>query len=422
LEDRATTDQYSGDKAAKVQASDQVKQTVKSNAVENATVDRVADMGRTSMIKGDGHALEAIHNTNAGGWSVVHRQSASPNIWNAPVHTSKLNTSKKVTTSNSFGDLVSEPIMDDTGRRMQQLEREAIPKTSHPKTKHSIKQKQKSEVSATTVSGLKDIVLVDDPKAVEVTEAFAAEEDEVIKDKSQDLREKINEITVRQEEQAFDQMLPRIRTWADRAEYEEEEGWDNELPEESTDLADQENGQHTISNFAGNQNATTAAIAGEQQQREHSTTITKSWQQQVVYVNDPSAQQQLQKIAAVDLESFKHSGDTSNKALFSDHDRALLDALDSPKPHKSSFSSGSKMTAQMQKFSVAKRHEPCSTRRLKRHEPLWMVIQEEASQKLEANLRVAISDEAKEGELIESCPEEATTNRDLSTKRSEKKK
>jgi len=103
-------------------------------------------------------------------------------------------------------------------------------------------------------------------------------------------------------------------------------------------------------------------------------------------------------------------------------DRKLLDALGSPKPHKSAYSSFSKMTGLKLKFSVTNRHEPCSAKTLKRHEPLWMVIQDEANQKLEANLRVASSDEAKEDELIESCPEEAATTRDFSPKNSEKKK
>lgn len=51
-----------------------------------------------------------------------------------------------------------------------------------------------------------------------------------------------------------------------------------------------------------------------------------------------------------------------------------------------------------------------------------MVIQEEANQKLEANLRVASSDEAKEDELIESCPEEAAITKDFSPKNSEKRR
>lgn len=50
------------------------------------------------------------------GWSVVHRQNASPNKRNPPVH--QVNTPKEVSTSNSFGVLVSEPVMDDTGKRV----------------------------------------------------------------------------------------------------------------------------------------------------------------------------------------------------------------------------------------------------------------------------------------------------------------
>ncbi|OIT37325.1 hypothetical protein A4A49_08738, partial [Nicotiana attenuata] len=110
------------------------------------------------------------------------------------------------------------------------------------------------------------------------------------------------------------------------------------------------------------------------------------------------------------------SGAISNVALVSDQDRALLDTLDSPKPHRCAYSTGSKTTSQKMKVSVAKRHEACSAKRMKRHEPLWMVIQEEANQKLEANLRVAIYDEAKEDELIEPCSEEAATSGDFSPK------
>ncbi|OIS98453.1 hypothetical protein A4A49_04392 [Nicotiana attenuata] len=64
------------------------------------------------------------------------------------------------------------------------------------------------------------------------------------------------------------------------------------------------------------------------------------------------------------------SGVISNMALISDHDRALLDALDSPKPHRCAYSTSSKTTSQKMKVSVAKRHEPCSAKRMKRHEPL----------------------------------------------------
>jgi len=117
-----------------------------------------------------------------------------------------------------------------------------------------------------------------------------------------------------------------------------------------------------------------------------------------------------------------NSSDAAVDLEISNHDRALLDVLDSPKPHRCAYSAGSKTTSQKLKVSVAKRHEPCSAKRLKRHEPLWMVIQEEANQKLEANLRVAISDEANEDELIEPCPEEAATIGDISPNHSEKKK
>ncbi|OIT21540.1 hypothetical protein A4A49_33999, partial [Nicotiana attenuata] len=41
----------------------------------------------------------------------------------------------------------------------------------------------------------------------------------------------------------------------------------------------------------------------------------------------------------------------SSKAMISDHDRALLDALDSPTPHKVSYSDGSKTNAQVLEFS-----------------------------------------------------------------------
>ncbi|OIT29218.1 hypothetical protein A4A49_18433 [Nicotiana attenuata] len=60
-------------------------------------------------------------------------------------------------------------------------------------------------------------------------EAAVGNDKEVMKDRSQDLREMINEITVRQEEQTFDRMLPRIKTWADQVEYEAEEQQVNTL-------------------------------------------------------------------------------------------------------------------------------------------------------------------------------------------------
>ncbi|XP_070014042.1 uncharacterized protein [Nicotiana sylvestris] len=103
-------------------------------------------------------------------------------------------------------------------------------------------------------------------------------------------------------------------------------------------------------------------------------------------------------------------------------DRKLLDALGSPKPHKSAYSSYSKMTGLKLNFSGTNRQEPSSAKTLKRHEPLWMVIQDEANQKLEANLRVAISEEAKEDDLIEYCPEEAATTGDFTSNKTEKKK
>ncbi|OIT19124.1 hypothetical protein A4A49_58903, partial [Nicotiana attenuata] len=41
----------------------------------------------------------------------------------------------------------------------------------------------------------------------------------------------------------------------------------------------------------------------------------------------------------------------SSKAMISDHDRELLDALDSPTPHKIAYSDGSKMNAQVLELS-----------------------------------------------------------------------
>ncbi|OIT04525.1 hypothetical protein A4A49_38764 [Nicotiana attenuata] len=421
LECAADTRSKTVNKEAKLQAPDRVEQAVKSTGVENATVNRAAGMGGNSMVKGAGHALEAIHNTNAAGWSVVHRQNASPNKRNAPVHTNQVNTPKKVSTSNSFGVLVSEPVMDDTGKRVQQLEREATPKTSHSNTPHSVKQNQKSEATAAPLNVSKDMVIVDNPKAVEGTGALALEEDEVIKDRSQDLREKINEITGRQEEKAFDRMLPRIKTWVDRAEYEEEENWENGADDERDDSVEQESGQQQR-----RPNSQEAAYDGQSPGQQHQRAGTQcdallhpnAGQQQDVPISFMAGQQQ--QITSSLLQQQHHNASTSgaiaNMALISDHDRALLDTLDSPKPHRCAYSTGSKTTSQKMKVSVAK-----SAKRMKRHDPLWMVIQEEANQKLEANLRVAISDEAEEYELIESCPEEAATSGDFSPKHSEKK-
>ncbi|XP_070015105.1 uncharacterized protein [Nicotiana sylvestris] len=103
-------------------------------------------------------------------------------------------------------------------------------------------------------------------------------------------------------------------------------------------------------------------------------------------------------------------------------DRKLLDAFGSPKPHKSAYSSYSKMTGLKLNFLVTNRQEPSNAKTLNRHEPLWMVIQDEANQKLEDNLRVAISEEEKEDDLIESCPEEAATTGDFTSNKTEKRR
>ncbi|OIT06333.1 hypothetical protein A4A49_09136 [Nicotiana attenuata] len=74
--------------------------------------------------------------------------------------------------------------------------------------------------------------------------------------------------------------------------------------------------------------------------------------------------------------------------------------------YRNASSTGSKTTSQKIK---AKRHEPSSAKRVKRQEPLQMILQEEDNQKLELNLRLDIYDEAEEDEL-------AATSGDFSPK------
>ncbi|OIT39493.1 hypothetical protein A4A49_07495 [Nicotiana attenuata] len=185
----------------------------------------------------------------------------------------------------------------------------------------------------------------------------------------------------------------------DRAEYEEEENWENGADDELDDSVELESGQQQR-----RPNSQEAAYDG-QFPRQHPISFMAGQQQQIT----GSLLQQQHNNAST-------SSAIPNMALISDHDRALLDTLDSPKPHRCAYSTGSKPTSQKMKVSVAKRHEPCSAKRMNRHEPLGMVIQEEANKKLEANLHVAISDEAEEDELIESA-----TSGDFSPKHSEKK-
>jgi len=74
------------------------------------------------------------------------------------------------------------------------FKREATPRTSHPKTPQSVQQKQKSEVSDAPVNG-------------------------------------------------SNRMMPRSKAWADRAEYEEEEHWENGVDDELDDSIEQQSGQ-----------------------------------------------------------------------------------------------------------------------------------------------------------------------------------
>nr|XP_009797166.1 PREDICTED: uncharacterized protein LOC104243642 [Nicotiana sylvestris] len=74
------------------------------------------------------------------------------------------------------------------------FKREATPRTSHPKTPQSVQQKQKSEVSDAPVNG-------------------------------------------------SNRMMPRSKAWADRAEYEEEEHWENGVDDELDDFIEQQSGQ-----------------------------------------------------------------------------------------------------------------------------------------------------------------------------------
>lgn len=135
----ATTVGSNKKKEAKLQAPNRVEQAitrlVKPTDMENLTVDKAARIGGISMVKGVGHSLEAV----ARSWSVVHRQNTSPNTRNAPVHTSQVNTSNDVNTSNAFSALVSEPVTDDPRKRVQHSERQATPKTSHSASPQSLK-------------------------------------------------------------------------------------------------------------------------------------------------------------------------------------------------------------------------------------------------------------------------------------------
>ncbi|OIT32786.1 hypothetical protein A4A49_06885, partial [Nicotiana attenuata] len=368
-----------------------------------------AGMGGNSMVKRAGHALKAVHNTNAAGWSVMHRQNASQNKRNAPVHTNQVNTPKEVSTSKSFGVLVRESVMDDTRKRVQQLEREATPKTSHSKTPHSVKQNKKSEATAAPLNVSKDMVIVNNPKAVEVTGALALEEDveinsttlkdlhssqQIVPVSSSTKQDRPNDNLVKNmgvrrnvstgnlgevlsgskdQQGATSAIVVKRKTWAERVEEEEE------------DYTDSPNAPTFV---PSKQQQIVAALEGVSSTIQADKEVAKSGQQRAISATVLSSMQ--------NIDATGSSSAMATKALISDQDRALLDTLDSPKPHRYAYSNGSKTTSQKMKVSVAKGHEPCSAKRMKRHEPLWMVIQEEANKKLEANLRFPISDEATE--------------------------
>ncbi|XP_075110998.1 uncharacterized protein LOC107787743 [Nicotiana tabacum] len=198
-----------------------------------------------------------------------------------------------------------------------------------------------------------------------------------------------------------------------------------DIPSQSANSYGEFEGEHALSTIGDSKTVTVTTIG---QHRQHTTTAadvnTNPGQQR----SNANKTGQKQSNANTTGQQQSNANMTGAKVMVTDiptillEDRKLLDALGSPKPHKSAYSSYSKMIGLKLNFSVTNRQEPSTPKILKRHEPLWMVIQDEANQKLEDNICVAISEEAKEDDLIESCPEEAATTGDFTSNKTKKKK
>lgn len=123
---------------------------------------------------------------------------------------------------------------------------------------------------------------------------------------------------------------------------------------------------------------------------------------------------------------------SSNKAgKFSDYDRALLNALESPKFHKGASSAGSILIAHEQQISGKSLKKNAQFQATvvkpisivaKRHEPSGMVKQELANQHQDGNLSIDIYEEGEEEELLEFCRAEVARSGDLSPMHSRKRR
>ncbi|OIT35596.1 hypothetical protein A4A49_22739 [Nicotiana attenuata] len=169
----------------------------------------------------------------------------------------------------------------------------------------------------------------------------------------------------------------------DNSDEDNEEGWSNNQQPNTAKISISQASTNELSGSKDHQGVTSAVVVK-----------SKTWADRVEEQEDDHAfvqSRQQQIVAAVDATG--SSSTMAAKVLISDQDRALLDTLDSPKPQRCAYSTGSKMTSQKIK---AKRHEPGSAKRVKRQEPLQMILQEEDNQKLELNLRLDIPGEAEE--------------------------
>ncbi|OIT25818.1 hypothetical protein A4A49_29932 [Nicotiana attenuata] len=283
--------------------------------------------------------VQAVHNSKSEEWAVLNRAKQSPRKVNTPVNNNQSNASKNVRVSNSFDALMNEPILNDEGTTVQQGNNQQ-PNSA----KVSI-----SQASTNELSGSKD------------------------------------------QQGATSAIVVKRKTWAERVE-EEEEDYADSIEEDSDNEAAQFSAtppsKDEATKVQGKQ-VSNSTDSGPKRRglSPNAPAFVPSKQQQIVaalegvsstiQADKEVAKSGQQRALSATVLSSMHNVDATGsssamaaKALISDQDRALLDTLDSPKPHRCAYSNGSKMTSQKMKVSVAKSHEPCSAKRMKRHEPL----------------------------------------------------
>lgn len=119
-----------------------------------------ANIDAADLLKSD---LQA--QSKKSGWSVINHTQSSPNKKNVPVH---VNVSKNITVANSFYVLENEPVLVDTGMDEQQVDRDAPSNTRQPNTPGSVKMQQQPKYSGARSGNSKDLIHVDEQKAVAV--------------------------------------------------------------------------------------------------------------------------------------------------------------------------------------------------------------------------------------------------------------